>query len=106
MNSWGSETDPKVSPLDIKRAVKVDGKVLAEEKRVCILSRLVVSDSVTPWTVAARLLCPWSLQARILEWVPSAREDPPNPGIEPASALLQVDPEPLRQKETVPAPSL
>ena len=90
MNSWGSETDPKISLLDIKRAAKVDGKVLTEKKR--ILSRLVMSDSVTPWTVAARLLCPWSLQARILEWVPSAREDLPNPGIKPASALLQVDP--------------
>ena len=25
----------------------------------CVLRRSVVSDSATPWTVAARLLCPW-----------------------------------------------
>ena len=29
----------------------------------------VISESETPWTVAHRLLCPWNLQARILEWV-------------------------------------
>ena len=35
---------------------------------VCMYS--VVSDSLRPpWTVAYRLLCPWDLQARILDWV-------------------------------------
>ena len=36
----------------------------------CVLSHSVVSDSVTPWTVARQApLSMWILQARILEWV-------------------------------------
>ena len=52
---------------------------------LCVHAHSVVSDSATPWTVATRLLCPWILQARILEWVaiPSPA-DLPNSGIEPA----------------------
>ena len=35
-----------------------------------VLSRLVVSNSVIPWTVALQALLPMGiLQARILEWV-------------------------------------
>ena len=47
---------------------------------------------VTPWTVARQVLCPWNLQARILEWVdiPSPG-DLPNPGMEPDSPALQAD---------------
>ena len=32
------------------------------------VSRWAVSNSLGPWTVATRLLCPWDSQARILEW--------------------------------------
>ena len=61
------------------------------EARVCLKrtpseSLSVMSDSVTLWTAAARLLCPWESPGRILERaaMPSSR-DLPNPGIEPAS---------------------
>ena len=65
--------------------------------RVCpVLNHSVVSDSVTPWTVAHQ--APLSMgipQARTLEWVamPSSRGSS-NPGIEPTSPLsltLQVN---------------
>ena len=58
-----------------------------------MLSRSVVSNSETQWTVA--LQAPLSMgifQARILEWVamPSSR-DLPHPGVEPRSPVMQVD---------------
>ena len=59
---------------------------------MCV-NRSVMSDFMTPWTVAP----PGSsvhgiLQARILEWIaiPFSR-DLPNPGIEPGSPALQAD---------------
>ena len=58
-----------------------------------MLNRSVLSDSVTPWTVALQApLSMWILQATILEWVamPSSG-DLPNPGIEPRSLALQAD---------------
>ena len=57
------------------------------------LSCSVMSDSVTPWTVARQVpLSMGILQVRILEWVamPSSRALP-NPGIEPRSPELQAD---------------
>ena len=57
------------------------------------LSHSVVSDSVTPWSVAYQApLSVGTLQARTLEWVamPSSR-DLPSPGIEPRSPTLQAD---------------
>lgn len=32
--------------------------------RVCVRMGLVVSDSVTPWTVAHQVLCPWNFLGR------------------------------------------
>ena len=58
-----------------------------------VLSRSVLSDFVTPWTVTARLLCPWGF-SRQEYWsglgfpLPG---DLPNPGTEPRSPVLQVD---------------
>ena len=42
---------------------------------VCAQKRLTTPHHPVPWTAAARLLCPWILQARVLEWVamPSSR---------------------------------
>ena len=39
------------------------------------VSRSVMPESVNTWTIAHRLLCPWILQEKILEWVavPSSR---------------------------------
>ena len=58
-----------------------------------VLSHLVVSDSVTPWTVAYQ--APLSMgvfQARILEWVAMlSSKDLPNPGVESRSPILQTD---------------
>ena len=54
-----------------------------------VLSRSVMSDSVTPWTVAHQaLLSMGLLQARILEWVavPSSR-GPSQPRVKPMSLL-------------------
>ena len=54
------------------------------------LSRSVLSDSVTPWTVAHQApLSMGILQGRILESV--AMPSHPNPGIEPRSPALQAD---------------
>ena len=58
-----------------------------------VLSCSIVSESVTPWTVAQQApLSVGILQTRILEWVamPSSK-DLPNPGIKPRSPALQVD---------------
>ena len=59
----------------------------------------VVSDSVTPWTVACQAHLSGILQARILEWVaiPSPG-DLPDPGIEPRSPALQADSLPLNHQ--------
>ena len=58
-----------------------------------MLSHSVVSDSVTPWTIASQV--PMSmgiLQARILEWVATPSPgDLPHPGMEPRPPTLQVD---------------
>ena len=41
-----------------------------QDRMCCVLSRSVVSDSTTPWTVACQAsLSMGILQARILEWV-------------------------------------
>ena len=59
----------------------------------CCVSRTVVSDSETPWTVDRNLLCPWDSPGKN-SWsglpFPSPR-DLPNPGIEPRSPALQAD---------------
>ena len=60
---------------------------------VCVLSRSVMSDFVTPWTVAHQApLSMGIVQARTLEWVamPSSRGSF-QPGIKPRSLTLQVD---------------
>ena len=60
----------------------------------CVLSRSVMSNSATLWTVAHQApLSMEILQARILEWVamPSPSGDLHNPGIELRSPTLQVD---------------
>ena len=58
-----------------------------------VLSRSVVSNSATLWTVAARLLCPWgfSRQESCSGWPCAPPGDLPKPGIEPRSPTLQVD---------------
>ena len=59
---------------------------------MCV-SSLVMSDSVTPWTVASQApLFMGVLKAGILEWLlcPLPRELP-NPGIKPRSLSLQVN---------------
>ena len=52
----------------------------------------VVSDSVTPWTVARQGPLSMGFSKQTLEWVvmPSSR-DLLAPGVEPASPLLQAD---------------
>ena len=52
----------------------------------------VVSDSVTPWTVARQAPLSMGFSKQTLEWVvmPSSR-DLLAPGVEPASPLLQAD---------------
>ena len=67
-----------------------------QNKRVvlcAVLSRSVLFDSVTPWTVARQPpLSMGILQATILEWVAmSFSRDLPNPGIEQESPALQMD---------------
>ena len=60
---------------------------------MCVLSHSVVSDSVTPWTVAHRLLCLWGF-SRQEYWsgLPCPPPvDPSNPGIKPRSPALQAD---------------
>ena len=58
---------------------------------MCVL--ITQSDSSTPKTIPAKLLCPWGF-SRQEYWgglpVPSLG-DLPNPGIEPRSPTLQVD---------------
>ena len=58
-----------------------------------VLSRSVLSDFVTPWTVTARLLCPWGFSRQEywsgLPCLPPG--DLPNPGIEPRSPTVQTD---------------
>ena len=53
----------------------------------------VMSDSVTPWTVACRLLCPWGFSRQEycsgLPCLPPG--DLPDPGIKPGSPALQAD---------------
>ena len=59
-----------------------------------VQSHSVMSDSVTPWTVARQApLSTRILRTRILEWVymPSPPGDLPNPGIKPRSPTLQVN---------------
>ena len=55
----------------------------------------VMSNSVTPWTVARQApLSMGILQARVLEWVAMPVPSPahlPNPGIKPRSPALQAD---------------
>ena len=70
--------------------------------RSAVLSRSVVFDSVTPWTVAHQ--APLSMgifQARILEGVaiPSFR-GLPDPGIPPRSPALQADSLPSKPPDT------
>ena len=61
------------------------------ERYVCI-SYSVMSDSLRPHGLyPTRLLCPWILQARILEWVAMTSRDLPDPGMEPWSPTLQAD---------------
>ena len=44
----------------------------------------------TPWTVAAKLLCPWNSPARVLDWVAIPPPgDLPHPGIEPGLLLCR-----------------
>ena len=60
---------------------------------MCVLSHSVVVDSVTPWTVAHRLLCLWGF-SRQEYWsgLPCPPPvDPSNPGIKPRSPALQAD---------------
>ena len=58
---------------------------------VCV-SRSVVSDSATPWTVASQALLHGILEARMLEWVALISPgDLPDQGIEPESPALQAD---------------
>ena len=60
---------------------------------ICVLSRSVVSDSETPWTVAFRLLCSWGFSSQKY-WSGLPCPPPgnlPNPGIEPGSPALQAD---------------
>ena len=54
---------------------------------VRVLSRSVMPDSVTPWTVAARFLCPWDFSRQeYRSGLPfSPPGDLPDPGMEPAS---------------------
>ena len=58
-----------------------------------MLSHSVVSDCVTPWTVARQPpLSLEILQARILEWIAMPPPgDLPNPGIEPRFPTLQAN---------------
>ena len=55
-----------------------------------VLSRSVLSDSATPWTVARKApLSPGILQARRLEWLPCPPPgDFPKPGIESLSLMV------------------
>ena len=56
---------------------------------VCVLSRLVMSDSLQAHGLwPTRLLCPWDSPGRILEWVamPSSRGSS-QPRIEPTSPV-------------------
>jgi len=60
---------------------------------ICVVLCLVVSNSVTPGTIAHRLLCPWGF-SRQEYWsgLPCPPpDDLPNPGIEPGSPALQAD---------------
>ena len=58
-----------------------------------MLSRLVLSDTATPWTAANQApLSMGILQVRILEWLPCpCPGDLPNPRIKPRSPTLQAD---------------
>ena len=67
---------------------------IADSVVCAVLSHSVMSDSVTPWTVAPRLLCPWGF-FRQEHWSGLPCPPPgalPNPGIKPRSPTLQVDP--------------
>ena len=52
---------PACASLDIPFSCSVLCDLLMPKPQapLCVLSRSVVSGSVTPWTVASRLLCPW-----------------------------------------------
>ena len=56
----------------------------------------VKSDSVTPWTVPGRLLCPWNFPGNNTGvGCHSFLQDLPDLGLEPASPALQADSLPL-----------
>ena len=58
---------------------------------VCIQLLSCVLLFATPWTVAARRLCPWDFPGKILERVAIPLPgDLPDPGLEPASPVPQV----------------
>ena len=67
----------------------------------CSGTKRHVQFFATPWTVASRLLCPWILQARILEWngvlslLPGDLLDSGIKPESPASPALQADSLPL-----------
>ena len=68
--------------------------IVADTVCVCVCVCSVMSDSCNPMDCSLPdFSVHGTLQARILEWVamPSSR-DLPDPGIEPASPALQVDP--------------
>ena len=80
-----------------------ENKTHVQKKWNEIVTRSCVSSSLWPHgQKPARLLCPWILQAKILEWLASPSPgDLPNLEIEPRSPALQADSlptEPLGKK--------
>ena len=70
-------------------------------KKVERVSCSIMSNSVTPWIVAARFLCPWGFSRQEywsgLPFPPPG--DLPNPGIEPGSPALKADSSPSELPE-------
>ena len=60
--------------------------------RVCAGHSVGFISFEIPWTVAARLLCPWDFPDKNTGVLPCPSPgDFPNPGIEPGSPALQMD---------------
>ena len=90
MNIHKMEVAINISYFICNNAAKIT-ETTDQKYFVCaVLSRLVMSDSATPWTVTCQApLSMGILQARILEGV--AILDLPHPGTEPKSPALQTD---------------
>ena len=78
-----------VSPALAERFLTISNSWEAHMEKCAVLRCSVMSNSLlTPGLQPTRLLCPWILQARILEWIAiSSSQGPSNSEIAPVSLV-------------------